>query len=287
MYLFLTVPRLRGQAIKRLQEMLLHNGYDVGGTGADGVYGKNTMRAVVSFQLSKNMRSDGVVDLETWRAIEKSVTKKDDLEGTLKTPVPGTIVDISKDHQKPRLYSSGRSPRSWGSITGVTLHQTGCTLSEAQTRWYPLNAHIGVLKNGTILLVNELTDFIWHAQGFSHHTIGIEFNGNFWGVDTDNSTWWAGGGPASFLTSEQKIASKVLLRYLILRFSENNAVFKRVYAHRQASGDRLADPGSEIWRLVAMPWMEEIGATDGGPEFKYGTGRPIPKEWNSKYTHGY
>lgn len=285
MYLFLSDPRLRGQAVKRVQEMLLHCGYEVGEAGADGVYGKETMRAVTRFQSDNSLHVDGVVGPSTWRELEEETAGCH--SESSKTLVPGSIVDISKKHPKPKLYRSGLSPRKWDSIIGVTLHQTGCNLADIESRWYPLNAHIGVLKNGVILIVNGLTDFIWHAQGFSHDTIGIEFNGNFRGVESDNTTWWPAGGEASFLTAAQLIASRSLLRYLIRQFSENGADFRRVYAHRQASGDRRADPGSAIWRRVAKPWMDETGATDGGPNFYYGSGRPIPRQWDIGYLDDY
>jgi len=290
MYLFLTEPRLRGAAVKRLQEMLSFCGYDIGEWGADGIFGEDTLRAVVRYQSTKpHLLKKGVVTESTWYALEKDVQTVSQLHTReiIHPSGSGCVVDIRKEHIKPKLYRFHRSPRSWSKIEGVTLHQTGCNLADKPKRWYSLNAHIGVLKDGTILLVNDPTDFIWHAQGFSHNTIGIEFNGNFWGDGSDISTWWAAGGEASFLTPEQKKASKTLLRWLELQFAKNDATFSKVYAHRQASKDRRADPGSEIWRSVAMPWMRELGATDGGPEFTYGSGRPIPKNWDPSYFHSY
>lgn len=290
MYLFLTDPMIRGSAVKRVQEMLSFCGYDVGEWGPDGIYGRDTVRAVLRYQQStrRNLRANGVVDAATWNALEDDVqsrTLPEDVQS--KKLGPGVILDITKEHNKPKLYRHHRSPRSWSKIEGVTLHQVGCNLSENPSRWYSLNAHIAVLKSGTILIVNDLTDFIWHAQGFSYNTIGIEFNGNFYGDENDITTWWVAGGESAILTSGQYQASKYLLKYLRAQFEKNGAKFSKIFAHRQSSKDRRADPGSEIWRMIAMPWMEETGATDGGPDYVYGTGRPIPKNWNKSYTHKY
>ena len=62
----------RGAQVKALQEKLALLDYAVG--KADGVFGKNTRRAVVMFQFESDLEPTGVVNLETDRAIDEALT---------------------------------------------------------------------------------------------------------------------------------------------------------------------------------------------------------------------
>jgi hypothetical protein len=53
-------------------------------------------------------------------------------------------------------------------------------------------------------------------------------------------------------------------------------------AHRQSSGERQADPGSALWKGVALPLHAELGLTDGGIGFKLDTGLGIPESWDPR-----
>lgn len=71
----------RGVDVKLCQEDLLKLGYDVGKTGADGIFGKNTEAAVKQFQKEhtdkdgKPLKVDGIVGQKTWGALEDAVEK--------------------------------------------------------------------------------------------------------------------------------------------------------------------------------------------------------------------
>lgn len=56
--LFLQSPYLRGDDVKATQESLIRFGYDI---KADGVYGKNTDKAVKHFQTEYKLKIDGIV----------------------------------------------------------------------------------------------------------------------------------------------------------------------------------------------------------------------------------
>jgi len=187
-------------------------------------------------------------------------------------------------HKRPKLY--GR-PRAWRDIKGVTLHQTGCTMPTDPRNWRRLNAHVGLPKGGGIVLVNAFTDMIWHGQGLSQHTIGIEIEGNFYGVEGRENTLWKGGGSAAVLTDDQLVASMELFKYISAQFLANGQTWEVVKAHRQSYRSRHGDPGSEIWQKIAIPWMEKLGASDGGSGWFTGSGRPIPRDWNPEYTARY
>lgn len=60
--LYLTSPLMRGEEVKLLQITLMSLGYDVGSTKADGIYGKNTDKAVRLFQERAKKLTDGIYD---------------------------------------------------------------------------------------------------------------------------------------------------------------------------------------------------------------------------------
>lgn len=55
----------RGEEVKKLQEELTKAGYDVGSTGADGVYGANTQAAVRKYQADHGLTADGIAGQNT------------------------------------------------------------------------------------------------------------------------------------------------------------------------------------------------------------------------------
>lgn len=59
----------RGEDVKALQKMLIAQGYSCGKSGADGIYGKDTEDAVISFQIAKKIKIDGIVGKQTVTAI--------------------------------------------------------------------------------------------------------------------------------------------------------------------------------------------------------------------------
>ena len=161
MLLKLNKPYIKDPAVKRVQEMLRALGHNI---AVDGFYGPATESAVASFQAHSRRSPTGCVSDGDFKALEAAVNCSVDNPRLVDAP---KIVDISNNHTHPSLYNSYKSPRPWSSINGVTLHQTAISLAETEKRWYTLCAHIGVLKNGTIYVVNNPQDFIWHAQRLS------------------------------------------------------------------------------------------------------------------------
>lgn len=56
----------RNTCVKQLQKMLEAKGYPLNKYGADGIFGKNTQKAVVNYQKKNNLDVDGVVGSQTW-----------------------------------------------------------------------------------------------------------------------------------------------------------------------------------------------------------------------------
>lgn len=61
----------RGEITRIVQELLRLKGYSVGKYGADGVFGNSTYNAVVNFQHANGLTVDGVVGINTWKALLK------------------------------------------------------------------------------------------------------------------------------------------------------------------------------------------------------------------------
>ena len=60
---------MTGKYVLWVQQRLLEKGYDIGGTGADGKYGKHTADAVRRLQTAASIAKDGIVGKDTLQAL--------------------------------------------------------------------------------------------------------------------------------------------------------------------------------------------------------------------------
>ncbi len=171
-----------------------------------------------------------------------------------------------------------KKERPWSVIKGVTIHQTGCPMSESPSRWYSLKAHYGITYSGKIFRIHPETSFGWHAEGQSHHNVGIEIAGFFCGVEGDIKT--RPSAPASWkvqsVTPEQIVAAKELIRYIARLLAHYGSALELIQPHRMATDSRRPDPGSKVWQEIALPMLAELGADIGKAT---GKGMPIPEAW--------
>ena len=71
-----------GKDVKYIQNCLISLNYSCGASGADGNFGSNTKKAVISYQknhkdINNNRLSiDGIVGKKTWNAIERDYKEK-------------------------------------------------------------------------------------------------------------------------------------------------------------------------------------------------------------------
>lgn len=283
--LYLCQPKMSGPAVTRFQELASLVPW-VGAITADGVFGFGAYNAAKQVQKTFGLVQDGVVGPQTWAKLLAYVDLYADDPKFLTTPdrpYEG-IVDLRNKHERARHF---KCRRRLDTVSGIVLHQTGCTMPEKAEGWARLNAHIGINRDGTVILVNDFADWIWHAQGLSATTIGVEIAGNYPGlIGHPASLWKPGGGPHS-LTPEMKRGMAIALTWIDTECARLGIIIKGVYAHRQAKNTRQADPGEEIWMAAGIPWQAHFGVTDGGNDFKVGTGAPIPKEWDSRRTRRY
>lgn len=60
----------KGEYVTLLQTKLVQRGYDIGSSGVDGAYGRDTEAAVKSFQIDNGLVPDGICGAKTWAALE-------------------------------------------------------------------------------------------------------------------------------------------------------------------------------------------------------------------------
>lgn len=60
----------RGEYVTLLQTMLIQRGYSCGSSGADGIFGNDTLYAVKKFQMDNGLQIDGIVGPATWGALD-------------------------------------------------------------------------------------------------------------------------------------------------------------------------------------------------------------------------
>lgn len=64
----------RGEYVTLLQTILIQRGYSCGSSGADGIFGNDTLYAVKKFQMDNGLQIDGIVGSATWNALENPVS---------------------------------------------------------------------------------------------------------------------------------------------------------------------------------------------------------------------
>lgn len=104
-----------GEDVKYIQNCLISLNYSCGASGADGKFGSNTQKAVISYQknhkdINNNQLSvDGIVGKKTWNAIERDFSNlnKNKYTRLLKKGMSGNDVRYIKDCLfKLKYYSS-------------------------------------------------------------------------------------------------------------------------------------------------------------------------------------
>lgn len=97
----------KGEDVKKLQAALIDAGYNVGSTGADGVFGKNTQAAVKQYQKDNGLVVDGIAGKNTQGSLygtNKGGTKKP--EDTQPTTPTETAPTVTPDGTKPIAYGN-------------------------------------------------------------------------------------------------------------------------------------------------------------------------------------
>lgn len=90
----------RGDEVKKLQQKLVDAGYDVGGSGVDGIYGAKTAAAVKQYQQSKGLGVDGIAGEKTLGSLYGTASNT---QNTVAQPTTQTAAPTVN----PYRYDSG------------------------------------------------------------------------------------------------------------------------------------------------------------------------------------
>lgn len=79
-----------GSDVKKMQQALIDAGYNVGSTGADGVFGNNTLAAVKQYQKDNNLAVDGIAGKNTLGSLYGSASNSGGNAGSQKPAATGS-----------------------------------------------------------------------------------------------------------------------------------------------------------------------------------------------------
>lgn len=282
-----------GAGVVDLQKTLVDLGYPLPGStlpngSFDGICGVETLMAA-----SKVLQHHGQIsDPDPNIVSDVELAFIFALRDLLKKPIP--VVPVSKaptmlvDRRKEALATWDRGQRLWTNVTGICLHQTACMMGERDARYDSIGAHVVVCRSGKVLWMHDFNRLIVHGNGWNARCVGVEIDGLYEGVDGNPATLW--NDPSTpyrevgqIPTAEAMESSRQVIRWICSEVADHGGQVKALVAHRQASGNRQNDPGSAIWKAVALPMHAELKLTDGGPGFRLNDsagGLPIPEAWD-------
>jgi len=186
-------------------------------------------------------------------------------------------VDM-REHKRTKSRGRSKGQRSWQDVLGVTLHQTAVVIGSPD-RCLNMPVHGAVLDDGEggaiVVLLHDPTALLWHGHGFNTHDIGIEIACRACGIEGE----LAKGTEA---TDAQLEGARLLLRYYDDLVQENGGQIQFIHAHRQATKNRVGDPGSRIWAAVGE-WAASALCWSVGPaDFQISHGKPLPDAWTGR-----
>lgn len=118
-----------GTEVKKLQQSLIDAGYNVGSSGADGIYGSNTAAAVKQYQQDNGLTVDGVAGEQT---LGKLYGTTSPAGTTSQTNVP----QQNKTQQKPSQQTQAAAPKyptnTYDPVSDAAYQQALSALQNAQ-----------------------------------------------------------------------------------------------------------------------------------------------------------
>ena len=110
----------RGAAVQNVQKKLVALGYNVGSTGADGIFGNATKNAVIKFQGSVGISKDGIVGSVTLTKLNEAYNNRNKGQS-----VTSTTSYVGKDHvRKAQVHISN--------FTGTSIASDGIIGTETR-----------------------------------------------------------------------------------------------------------------------------------------------------------
>jgi peptidoglycan hydrolase-like protein with peptidoglycan-binding domain len=188
----------KGEEVRKFQKALLNLGYNLGSTGADGVFGPRTERVVKSYQASNKLEQTGKIDQATRNLLGLELGKKalgvtKQFFGT-KKPQDGKITEPTKKlTQKPgtkkvqntKLSSQVNRQIDYMRKNGILSNERFTILDDKNNQVHAFNPNYELYKTyfvitgkdvGDSLKTQSMTD--WVAENWMD--VGAKFFSSVW-----------------------------------------------------------------------------------------------------------
>lgn len=149
--------------------------------------------------------------------------------------------------------------------------------------------HFATTRTGLSVLTRPFRSYLWHGNGFNFHSLGIEIEGLYPGIEGDLSTVRRRvRHKVTELTDITVESARDTLAWACEEAPKDDIELKYIWAHRQSSPTRRSDPGEEIWKRVVLEYaVPVLGLKVQNAERRYskskksrGWGARIPHEWD-------
>jgi len=198
----------------------------------------------------------------------------------------GAFRNLTGAHELLRERGIAK-PRDMSEVDTIVLHQTATRLGNEPGEYYRIAAHVAVNSAGEVFYVNDLSFFIYHAHAYSRNSISLTVDGNFAGIEGETQITGAGAlGKTHELTGEQVTGAQQAILWIVGECAKLGANITDIVAHRQSSNQKQTDPGSALWRSVAIWAQRELGLVNRFYEV-LGSGYPIPRQWDIRSLFGW
>lgn len=118
-----------GSDVKKLQQSLIDAGYNVGSSGADGIYGSNTAAAVKRYQQDKGLTVDGIAGEQT---LGKLYGTTSPTGTTTQTKVPQQNTTQQKPSQPTQVAVPKYPTNTYDPVSDAAYQQALSALQNAQ-----------------------------------------------------------------------------------------------------------------------------------------------------------
>lgn len=199
------------------------------------------------------------------------------------------FFDLTDEHELSPSKGKPGKLRDPSKVHTIVLHQTAVRFGASSRniakhgrqraihmRFYDVACHTASLRNGDVLYVNGLREYVWHGNVANRYSVGLEVEGHYEGR--------VGAGLRKGKTPDVLDAQTIDGARRALRFTYEEGLrlgmpLKWIQPHRNYSPSRRNDPGEGLWREVALWGVCELGL-QVDYDVARNDGRPVPTEWD-------
>lgn len=218
----------------------------------------------------------------------------DDYQGRIVDlrPMQNDPPKVPKKHKMAAGKVVKRDPKR---ITGITLHQCAVFFGVAKNakdrhaalheRGLGIGCHVWAvdgqgagLECGHVVVCNPLDWWVYHGNGLNEFSLGLEVDGLYPGLVSQT-----GKRPTDRIIETSRLA----LRWMVEEGRRLGMPIEHIWAHRQASDTRRADPGEALWRALVVDYAVPVLGLRTHPADVLGKGAPIPAAWDPEGVGAY